>query len=147
MAQTSILDLVTAYKHEQIHRPDFEAALEQQIQQCRRKQEELDKARIQPEDQEVWAQDLRPGLEACYEGLIGAASEALEYARSRDEALLTGIVGLLQEVERIGAYLEARSGLVSEATREQLHQSLDSDALALGASQGKAESEISFLEE
>lgn len=150
----SILELVAAFEIGSLGQKEFESALEQQMQSCQRRQEELQRQRVPAEDQAVWEQDLRPGLDACYEGLIGAAAEALEFARSRNQALLVGIAGLLQEVAKIGAYLEARAGLVSEGTRQLLREGLEqpADGLALGhglggASQGSAESQVSFLEE
>ncbi|HEY9840982.1 MAG: hypothetical protein ACAI44_36130 [Candidatus Sericytochromatia bacterium] len=149
MAQASILELLTAFQQEKIGQVELESGLEAQIQLCQRRQEELAKARIQPEDQEVWERDLRPGLDACYEGLIGAASEALEYAKSRNEALVPGIVGLLQEVERITGFLESQAGVTSAATRQLVQQGIEGqqDGLALGVSQGSAESQVTFLEE
>lgn len=142
----SILELVAAFETGQLGQQDFETALSQQMQLCQRKQDELARQRVPAEDQALWEQELRPGLDACYEGLIGAAAEALEFARSRNQELLIGIAGLLQEVDRIGAYLAARGGLASAVTQNLLRQ--QGDDLALGqASHGTAESSLSFIEE
>ena len=146
----SILELVAAFEMGSLGQKEFESALEQQMQSCQRRQEDLQRQRVPVEDQALWEQELRPGLDACYDGLIGAAAEALEFARSRNQDLLVGIAGLLQEVDRIGAYLEARAGLVSTATRQRLREGLaaPADGLALGgANQGSAESQVAFLEE
>lgn len=150
MAQQSLLELVAAFETGRLSKSEFEAALERQMQFCQRRQEELSRVRVLPEDQAAWDKDLWPGLDACYEGLIGAAAEALAYAHSQNPELLVGIAGLLQEVEHISAYLAVRAGAVSAATRQILKEGLavPADGLALDSvAHGKAESQIAFLEE
>jgi len=147
----SIIELVNAYQQQTLSRQEVEQALEQHIRICERKSEELNKAQIQPEDQAQWEAELKPGLLACYQGLLGAAAEALEYAKSRNDELLKGIVALVQEVDRISSFLETRAGLVSESTRQVLQDgmSLHSDGLSIqsAVAHGTAESQVSFLEE
>lgn len=146
----SIIELVAHYQHEQINKADYKAALEQHIRVCERKQDELGKQKIQAEDQDIWNAELKPGLEASYKGLIGAASEALAYAESRDDTKIGGIIALIQEVDRISSILEKRSGLVSESTREALAESMNfnNDGLSLenAVQHGTAESTVSFLD-
>ncbi len=149
MAQKTLSELVIEFQSQNLSRQEFEQGLERQIQVCQRRLDELAKARIQPEDQTQWEQELRPGLEACFAGLIGAAYEALEYAKSRNEELLPGIFGMLQEAARIAQYLELRAGNVQAATRELMQPDLDlhSDGFEIVRNhQGRAESQVSFLE-
>ncbi|MBF2052393.1 MAG: hypothetical protein IGS03_02885 [Candidatus Sericytochromatia bacterium] len=148
----SIIELVSAYQQHKVSRQEMEQTLEQHIRVCQRKSEELERSKILPEDQAQWESELKPGLSACYQGLIGAASEALEYAKTRNEELIPGIVALIQEVDRITQFLEMRSGLVSESTRQVMQEnlSLHSDGVNIQAAavhQGSAESTVSFLEE
>lgn len=150
MAQKSLTELVTAFQNQSLGRQEFEQSLEQQILRCQRRIDDLGKARILPEDQAQWDQELKPGLEACFAGLIGAAYEALEYAKTRNEELLAGIFGMIRDAGLIADYLEQRSGGVSAATQELMQQELDihSDGLSFQrGSQGRAESQVSFLEE
>lgn len=150
MSQSAIIELVALYQHQKISKSDYETALKQHIRVCERKQEDLGRQKIQAEDQEMWVSELKPGLEVCYKGLIGAASEALAYAESRDDAKIHGIIALIQEVERISTFLESRAGLVSNSTREVLATGMDlnNDGLALRhvVQQGNAESAVSFLD-
>lgn len=148
-AQTGILALLSAFEQGRLDPAGCEQGLNQQIQLCTRRSEELARLRVPAEDQALWSQELRPGLEVCYEGLIGAASEALEYVKSRDESLLIGIHGLLGEVERIRAYVESRAGLASPETQKLLESGPAGDGLALESATGKgsAEAQVNFLDE
>ena len=148
-AQTGILALLSAFEQGRLDQAGCEQGLNQQIQLCTRRSEELTKLRVPAEDQALWTQELRPGLEVCYEGLIGAACEALEYVKSRDEGLLIGIHGLLGEVERIRAYVERKAGLASAETQKLIAGGPAGDGLALdnAASRGSAEAQVNFLEE
>lgn len=147
---TSILDWVAEFQQQKIKRSEFEQAMESQIQRFQRQQDELGKVKVLAHDQTRWEQELKPGLEACYEGLIGAASEALEYAKTRNDELVPGIVGLVQEVNKIMAYLELKAELVSPQTRQLLEQNIaqQSDGLSIqaAASQGTADSQLAFLD-
>ncbi|PKL77431.1 MAG: hypothetical protein CVV27_05500 [Candidatus Melainabacteria bacterium HGW-Melainabacteria-1] len=125
MAPLSLLELVIAYQQRRISPTELEQGLEQQIQLCRHKQRKLKQLSIPPADQQLWQEDLKPGLEACYEGLCSAAAAARDYASQRNEQLLPGIVALIQEVDRIKAYLSNRAALLSPATGQILQWGMD----------------------
>ena len=101
MSQLSLLDLINGFYQQKITSADFEAGLKFHIQRCEQQQALLNQAKILPVDQAQWDKTIKPGLDVCYEGLLGAAHESLEYAKSRNQELLPGILGLLQEVQGI----------------------------------------------
>ncbi len=149
-SQLSMLDLVNGFYQQKMTSEEFEAGLKFHIQRCEHQQALLNKAQILPADQAQWDKTIKPGLDVCYEGLMGAAHEALEFAKSRNEELLPGILGLLQEVQGIMHFVEVKLGLVSVETQAAIQASLnpDGDGYSIKkASQGTAESQVSFLEE
>ncbi|PIQ25470.1 hypothetical protein COW36_20715 [bacterium (Candidatus Blackallbacteria) CG17_big_fil_post_rev_8_21_14_2_50_48_46] len=151
MAGYSLVELIDAFYKEAISEQDYLSGLDQQIQNAQRKLAELDKQKIAPADQALWQEELLPGLQAAYEGVIGAASEAKVYAQERKEEVLHGVGILLASVDKIMEFLALRSGLVSESTQKLMAEALNphSDGLSLESpvSKGSAESSISFLGE
>lgn len=146
----SMLDLINGFYQQKINAADFEAGLKFHIQRCEKQQALLNQSKILPADQAQWEKTIKPGLDVCYEGLIGAAHEALEYAKSRNQELLPGILGLLQEVQGIMRFVEVKLGLVSAETQAAVQANLnpEGDGYSIKkASQGTAESQVSFLED
>lgn len=146
---SSLVELIDAFHSQRIGEEEFLAGLDKQIQFATRKLAEVDKQRIAPEDQALWEAELKPGLQAVYEGVIGAATEAREYARSRKEETLHGVGILLVGIDQVMEILAQRSGLVSASTQQALEDALGGpgDGVSLkGVNKGTAESAVSFLD-
>lgn len=150
MAGHSLVELIDAFYKQDISAQDYLAGLDRQIHNAQRKLTELDKQAIAPADQTLWQEELLPGLQAAYEGVIGAAEEAKLYAESRKDEILHGVGLLIMGVDQIMQFVAQRSGLVSAPTQALLTQALDpqSDGLALAHRpvQGSAESTVAFLD-
>jgi hypothetical protein len=150
MAGHSLVELIDAFHKQEISSQDYLAGLDRQIQMAERKLVELGKQQIAPADQALWQAELLPGLQAAYEGLIGAAHEAKVYAEQRLDETLHGVGILIAGVDQIMTFVATRTGLVTESTQALLNQALDphSDGLDLAhrPSRGSAESEVAFLD-
>ncbi len=146
----SIVELIDAFHGGNLSSEDYLSGLDRHIQFAQRRLSELDKQKIVPEDQALWQATLLPGLQAAYEGMIGAATEAKEYARSRKDDVLQGVGLLLTGVNQVMAILLESSGQVSADTRQILLQTHDvpNDGLDLQnrSVSGSAESKVSFLD-
>lgn len=147
---SSIVELIDAFHGAKISSEDYLTGLDRHIQFATRRLSELDKQKIVPEDQQLWQETLLPGLQAAYEGMIGAASEAKAYAQNRKEEVLHGVGILLAGVNQVMAILLESSGQVSAETRQILNQTNDvsNDGLEIQTRNvsGSAESQISFLD-
>lgn len=147
---SSLVELIDAFHSKKISASDYTSGLDRQIQYAEQKLKELERQKIVPEDQALWQNTLMPGLKAAFEGMIGAATEAKEYARTRNQDILSGVGLLLVSVSELLDKVEAASGGVSAATQQAL-QSLSEgpqDDLAFGqaVSKGSAESSVTFLD-
>ncbi|MBT9546111.1 MAG: hypothetical protein IV090_12035 [Candidatus Sericytochromatia bacterium] len=150
MAGLSLVELIDAFHKQEISAEDYLVGLDRQIHNASRKLAELDKQQIATADQALWQEELLPGLQAAYEGLIGAAEEAKLYAQNRKDEILHGVGILIVGVDQIMEFVAIRSGLASAPTQALLNQALDpqSDGLALANRpvKGSAESEVAFLD-
>lgn len=146
----SIVELIDAFHGNKISAEDYLSGLDRHIQFATRKLTELDRQRIVPEDQKVWDEELKPGLQAAYEGMIGAATEAKEFAKNRDEEILKGVGILIAGIQHVMNLIEKGAGKVSDATLQVLEEAtnLNNDGLELQtqAVKGSAESQVSFLD-
>lgn len=147
---SSIVELIDAFHGGRISSEEYLSGLDRHIQFASRRLAELDKTKIVPEDLQTWQETLLPGLQAAYEGMIGAATEAKEFARTRKDETLQGVGILLASVNQIMGILLSSSGQVSAETRQILLQSSDvsNDGLELNTRpiSGSAESKLSFLD-
>ena len=146
----SIINLLNEYQNNKLPRRDFEKTLTQYQQLCEQQLTQLNRLGVPQEDQTVWNEELKPGLEACYKALISASSESLAYGVSRDESCIPAILGLLQEVERATIFLDSRAAQVSGVTRELLNQSLAMQGDGFNvrkAMQGVARANLELMDE
>jgi hypothetical protein len=145
---SSIVGLIDAFHKNSIGSEEYLTGLEKHINFATRKLAEVERQRIVPEDQTLWENELKPGLQAVYEGLIGAATEAKEYARTRSEETLHGVGVLLIGIDQVMDILAQRSGSVSASTQQALQDALagPGDGVNLSVTKGSAESAVSFLD-
>lgn len=146
----SIVELIDAFHGTKISASDYLKGLDRHIHYAEQKLLELDRQKIVAEDQALWKETLLPGLKASFEGMIGAATEAKEYAKARDEKILHGVGILLVGIGTLMEKVEAASGKVSASTQQAL-QSLSEmphDGIEITASpvKGSAESSVGFLD-
>lgn len=146
----SLVELIDAFSKNSLSSEEYLGGLDKHIQYATRKLAEVEKQRIVPEDQTLWDNDLKPGLQAVYEGLIGAATEAKEYARTRSEETLHGVGVLLVGIDQVMDILAQRSGSVSASTQQALQAALEGPGddvnFSSPVSKGSAESAVSFLD-
>lgn len=147
---SSIVELIDAFHTQKISSDDYLKGLDRHIQFATRKLAEIEKQRIVPEDQALWNSKLKPGLQAVYEGLIGAATEAKEYARNRNEEILHGVGLLLVGVDQVMDILGQSTGTASASTLAALQDAMESPGdgvnLTRSVHKGSAESAVSFLD-
>ncbi|HEY9840549.1 MAG TPA: hypothetical protein V6D23_08855 [Candidatus Obscuribacterales bacterium] len=147
---SSIVELIDAFHANKISSDDYLKGLDRHIQFAARKLAEVEKQQIVAEDRPLWDSELKPGLLAIYEGLIGAATEAKEFARTRDEELLKGVGILIAGIDQVMAILDQKSGGVSASTRQALEAATagpgDDLSLENRPTKGSAESKVSFLD-
>lgn len=146
----SVVELIDQFHKNAISSEEYLNGLDRHIQFAQRKLTEIEKQRIVPEDQALWESELKPGLQALYEGLIGAATEAKEYAKTRSDETLHGVGILLVGIDQVMAILDQRASGVSESTRQALEEATsgpgDDVSLSGPTSKGSAESAVSFLD-
>lgn len=147
---SSIIELIDGFHLNKISAQDYLAGLDKHMQFASRKLSELERQKIVPEDQQRWNEVLLPGLQAAYEGMLGAAAEAKEYAKARDEEVLKAVGVLLAGVDQVMLILEEQSGGVSASTLQVLQEvgNVHQDGVALENRpvKGSAESAVSFLD-
>lgn len=149
MKNNGIIELLALYQHQRMSKADFEQALQEHIQICVHKQAELELHHIPPQDRKFWEQELKPALKSSYLVLIRSAQAALDYASSRDEKQVPGIIALVQEISRMVIFLENRANLVGLETQRILTQSmaLKADSLFLEAALQRQVQPVSALDE
>lgn len=147
--QQGILELIQAFQSGQLDAPGLTEGLGRIQQFSEKKLRQLEQTQVVEADKEVWDTTLLPGLEACYEGLIGAAAEAQIYAEQRDEQILAGVYHILEQVGLALAIVESASGGVSASTQaaiEEASSATDGISLQSSIQSGSATSEVRFLE-
>lgn len=147
--QQGILELIQAFQSGQLDAPGFTEGLGRIQQFCEKKLRQLEQTHVGEADKALWEATLLPGLEACYEGLMGAAAEAQLYAEQRDEQILAGVHYILGQVGQALAIVESASGEASAETQAAIADmapTTDGISLQSSVQSGSATSEVRFLE-
>ncbi len=145
---SSIVELIDAFHDKKISSDDYLKGLDRQIAYAENRLKELPRQKILPDDQALWQEKLLPGLNAAFEGMIGAATEAKLYAKSRDKDSLSSVGLLIVGVAQLLDEVEAASGKVSVATQQAIGDVLSApqDDVALATIKGTADSAVTFLD-
>lgn len=147
--QQGILELLQSFQNGQVDGATFQASLNQIQQFCEKKLQQLEQTKVLEADKSLWESTLFPGLEACYEGLAGAAAEAQLYAEQKDEQVLAGVYYILDQVGQALAIVESAASQTSADTQAAivgLTTASDGISLQQGVQAGSATSEVRFLE-
>lgn len=147
--QKSIVEALDAFRKQELALSDAQQILSEHKQLAERKRNSVSRAQVPAEDKPLWDELICPGLEVAFQGLVGAAAEGLAYLRSRDHEAYRVAVALAAQAVEITEVLEARMGLLSQATQRFVLTAINphTDVVQMeGALTGSAESTLSFLD-
>lgn len=145
----SIVEILDAFRKQEVSFADAQTGLQFHKKQAEQKRQSVSRAQVPDRDKPLWDELICPGLEVAFQGLVGAAAEGLAYLSFRDHESYRVAIALAAQAVEITEVLEARMGLLSQATQRFVLSAINPqhDVVQMeNALSGSAESTLSFID-